>query len=590
MKTEKQLMSLINAARVLTSTLDSDEVLQRLVHEVKQVIEGADGVVLFIYDSKLNKLVVKNGAGFDMRYLKNVQLAPEEAMTGKTFSSKNAKIFTHHNDTKTGMSNIESENQIYYQKSLGGMKFPISTICAPLHSKGECIGVLTIDSFSKGIHFSKRDLELLETFAAQATIAIENARLFSQNERSIKIHTQLSEASLSQKGLSDLTIKLANLVDKGICVFNEFFDLLAFSSDEVKNRATLVKSHHFQMLKKAIHREGVYQDDVVTGQEKYRLYFLPIKFDGLTIGLLTVFADSEGEGLDPLNLLAIQQANNILAMETMGQERALSEHFKYQGYLLERIFEENVDGPSFRSQIGASKTDQFICVRLELKNALNPFQTFNHKRQQFSRLVYRELNFFHYKALVLDRNKEFQFLFIMDSYVDEDEVLKELSVLFQRLHEKAQKMAQVDFYAGLGRVFRDLKEIQRSRRDAVRCVEYLKTQQKTGTLFSYKQLGMYRLFLKQDTDELHEYVHDHIGPLLTYDEKQGTTLVQTLKHYFECNQNLTETAARSYVHLNTVKYRMKKIKELLQVDPMQGREVVEKQLAVYIYEFLNESS
>lgn len=177
MNVEKQLLSLIKASQVLTSTWDLDEVLKLLIKEVLDVFDWADASVLFLYDANRDKLIAKSALGFDMDYLEKVTLQPNEGMSGKTFQLKQAKLFTSGADTRRGMSDITPKNLDYYRKALGGRKIlPTSTICAPLITHGECYGVLTIDSFSEEVQFTHSNLSILQTFANQAMIAIENAR------------------------------------------------------------------------------------------------------------------------------------------------------------------------------------------------------------------------------------------------------------------------------------------------------------------------------------------------------------------------------------------------------------------------------
>ena len=66
-----------------------------------------------------------------------------------------------------------------------------STVNVPLRRRGESIGVLSVQRFEVR-PFSDREVELLETFAAQAVIAIENARLFEALQEA---NSQLAEAS-----------------------------------------------------------------------------------------------------------------------------------------------------------------------------------------------------------------------------------------------------------------------------------------------------------------------------------------------------------------------------------------------------------
>ena len=56
-------------------------------------------------------------------------------------------------------------------------------VAVPLLREGEAVGALTV-SRPEARAFSERELALLQTFAAQAVIAIENARLFTELQAS----------------------------------------------------------------------------------------------------------------------------------------------------------------------------------------------------------------------------------------------------------------------------------------------------------------------------------------------------------------------------------------------------------------------
>jgi putative nucleotidyltransferase with HDIG domain len=57
-----------------------------------------------------------------------------------------------------------------------------SVICAPLTSKEEVIGTITISNRLDAKPFSPEDLEMLSTIAAQASVAIRNARLYEEQQ------------------------------------------------------------------------------------------------------------------------------------------------------------------------------------------------------------------------------------------------------------------------------------------------------------------------------------------------------------------------------------------------------------------------
>ncbi len=585
LNSEKGLRSLIKATKVLTSTRDLDEVLNVLINEVTHVIEGADGAVFFIYDDKTNKLIPKSAAGFDMNYLKYIHLNPDEGMTGKTFTSKRPQVFTTENDTSYGMSNIDTENQKLYQKALGKLQYPTSTICAPLLSNKDCIGVLTIDSFSDNVHFTDLDLSLLQTFANQAIIAIENAKLFTQNNRSNHIHQELTNVYISQKGLPEITSTLSTLIQKHVCVYNEFIDLLAASSTEVNLLAGHAKSSHFSIFRKSFSKDTVSHKNIEVEGKAYEVYFFPIKAEQVKYGILTIFLE-EDQVLDPLDLFAVEQATIVFALEMMAQDRHISDYFKYEGYILEHLLENPSDSihQVANTKFQISQNQKYLFVYLEMSDRNLHFSELKEIRQTFSRMIYRELQYFKYKSLVAEHTSQYKILFMIDEVMNEEEIVLIVTNLLNRISDKGKLPVR----CGIGRVFEQIEDLHLSLNDSIKCVEYLKKADTGKSVYSYRDLGIKRFFLNLEEKELHDFAYGQIGSLIEYDDMNQTELLNTLKTYLECNQNVTETAAKCFVHLNTIKYRLEKIKKLLPRPELKGKIAFDLLLSIYIYEYLQE--
>ncbi|WP_177178862.1 helix-turn-helix domain-containing protein [Paenibacillus sp. PDC88] len=73
-------------------------------------------------------------------------------------------------------------------------------------------------------------------------------------------------------------------------------------------------------------------------------------------------------------------------------------------------------------------------------------------------------------------------------------------------------------------------------------------------------------------------------PLLEYDQKHNTLLYDTIRMYFKHSRNIKKTAAEMFAHYNTVAYRVEKAYDLLQVDPDNGDQVLQLQLAIKLNE------
>lgn len=86
-------------------------------------------------------------------------------------------------------------------------------LSVPLLAQGRAIGVLQTINKRDGSIFIKEDADLLETFAGQAAIAIENARLFDMTDQQLALRVQ--ELDTMQRIDQELnrTLKLDNVLD-----------------------------------------------------------------------------------------------------------------------------------------------------------------------------------------------------------------------------------------------------------------------------------------------------------------------------------------------------------------------------------------
>ena len=77
------------------------------------------------------------------------------------------------------------------------------------------------------------------------------------------------------------------------------------------------------------------------------------------------------------------------------------------------------------------------------------------------------------------------------------------------------------------------------------------------------ELGILGLFIdSQRSEELRALAQRVLGPVLKRDAESGGALVQTLDEYLNRNCDARACAEALYVHVNTVKYRLRRIEEL----------------------------
>ncbi len=115
--------------------------------------------------------------------------------------------------------------------------------------------------------------------------------------------------------------------------------------------------------------------------------------------------------------------------------------------------------------------------------------------------------------------------------------------------------------------------------EAARCVRSLLALGRAGHGAALSELGFVGQLIGDRTD-LAGYVRTTIGPVLDYDERRGTDLVDTLRAYFDCGTNLTRAKDVLHVHVNTVVQRLDRIASLLGEDWQTPDRALEIQLAL----------
>lgn len=86
----------------------------------------------------------------------------------------------------------------------------------------------------------------------------------------------------------------------------------------------------------------------------------------------------------------------------------------------------------------------------------------------------------------------------------------------------------------------------------------------------YADLGLYKVLLSvEDHSVLEELYNDSLRPLVKYDQEHRTDYVQVLKCYLDNDASVQSVAKTTYLHRNTINYKIRRIKEILNCDLTQ---------------------
>jgi signal transduction histidine kinase len=158
--------TLREVAASLTQGLDLDEVLHGILDQLDRVIASRSSAILLL-DGGRPVVASQRGA----------HITPEQA--DLLLTVKPRSIWGILEDSEPRIINDTRGSPDWF--TLDGLEYIRSWLGVPLLVKGECIGVLNIDR-DRPDAFNAQDMELALTFANQAAIAIENARLFRRQQ------------------------------------------------------------------------------------------------------------------------------------------------------------------------------------------------------------------------------------------------------------------------------------------------------------------------------------------------------------------------------------------------------------------------
>lgn len=185
----KQLESslLYNVSVSLGKPLVLDDVLQQILASLQKLIPH-DAAAIFVIDRKSQLLVSEHHRGYDPGKEERILQKLDEGLLGWAARHRTGVICS---DCATDPRYVNAR-----QKTC-------SEMVAPMLSGGKVIGLFNLESNAKHA-YTDEDLRLLQTFAAQAGVSIERARLYAEQQEKREIERELRIARTVQQFFTPL--------------------------------------------------------------------------------------------------------------------------------------------------------------------------------------------------------------------------------------------------------------------------------------------------------------------------------------------------------------------------------------------------
>jgi len=183
---EQQLSSLNEVTRQLTSTLDQELLLRNILHSAVEILHAEAGHLL-LFNQETQELEFKVTVGPDAERLLNKQMPSDFGVIGNAFITRQPVM----------INAISSTIDLYPAPvSRNGLN-PVSIIAVPMIVKESALGVVEVVNKTDGGNFKDSDKDLLISFASQAAVSLENARLYASTDKALA--ERVEELSVLQR-------------------------------------------------------------------------------------------------------------------------------------------------------------------------------------------------------------------------------------------------------------------------------------------------------------------------------------------------------------------------------------------------------
>jgi signal transduction histidine kinase len=162
---------LLEVTRTISSTLDLNDLLRHIVNAAAEVTE-TEAASIMLYDSTINQLRFEATTNSNTAVMDKITVPIDSSIAGSIFTTKQPVIIADVNNDPRFFRKVDSQSSFITRSIMG----------VPLIYKDKSIGVLQALNKKDRSEFGQEDVETLESFAAQAAVAIVNSRLFQQSD------------------------------------------------------------------------------------------------------------------------------------------------------------------------------------------------------------------------------------------------------------------------------------------------------------------------------------------------------------------------------------------------------------------------
>jgi len=380
------------------------------------------------------------------------------------------------------------------------------------------------------------------------------------------LNNELLDAVLEKGSLSFVVNRLHQALNKGVLICDCLGRILIGSNSEIEYDIDAY-------IAKAIdHSEAYYYD-----QEICQLFF-PIGW-GKLIAIIIVREVKEEE---IENILPVLETANLSLCFYFSKYNAIREvENKYKDLFIQDLLFNNIlenEEILAKSKLWGwdFKKEYFVAV-IEPDNFIN-IKTFAEELEYITKKLAKEND-----IEIITSVRSGTFIVISREKNNQKERVKEMIVeKISRANKYFFEKYDTTFSIGVGHTYLAYKEIYKSYQEAKTALAIARLIGETKFVKYFGTLGIFKLLYKQEAYLLKEYYYETLHKLIDFDKNNNGELLPTLDALISNNMDIKLTAEALFIHVNTLRYRIRKIEEILRIDLSKLENVVNLFVALKI--------
>ncbi|MCL4517099.1 MAG: PucR family transcriptional regulator ligand-binding domain-containing protein [Firmicutes bacterium] len=435
-------------------------------------------------------------------------------------------------------------------------------------------------------------------------------------QQSWEVHRRFLDSVLNGGSTTSVAVTLAELIRRPVLILDTNFKVLARAVPDLDATQNPEATEDIEaILAEKLNGPGMFKFIPFEGGQG--AFLTEVRVKGDVYGYILVeeaLADSplvSGESpatgesapavqpatpLTQTDIIAIEQAATVTALEIIKQ-RATEEverryRFNFVDDLLQGNFETREAVIRRAKSLGWDFTPPHVLLILDIDNFEKYYlEHVDEFEKDIQRIKDRMLNIVSSREIegaesfiVVDRSDSVAVLCPVKPGGAAEDAKGMAMMLGRTLKQKVcEKLKPLTVSVGIGRFYPDVLDLRRSYAEAREALLLGKRVWGGESVVHYDDLGVYRLLLKcADPNEVRVFVQEYLGRLVEYDKAHKTAMIKTLDAYLKANSCLADAAGSLFIHVNSLKYRLRQIQEILGVNLSDPEVVLNLRMAMKI--------